>query len=667
MSVIFTNLALAGLLALAAVPIIVHLFARTKPPSYQFSDNRFLRKILKKSARFQKPQDWILLLLRCLAVLAIVAAFLHPLLISNNDSAGVGQKKSVVLVIDRSASMAAIEGATSRFDKAVQSAQAILKESDFDVANIVWLDADPDSVFPEAGENVGYLEEQLAMASASYENGAIERALELAVSQVEAVKGSKQIILISDFQKANWSNLAVNVPKGISLETLSVSKEPVGNMSIADLFTSPRQPILGEPVDLIATLSNFSNEDRRVKVYIDSGGGRSTKEVDVPAWSSSQVMHTVKFTSAGETVLSARIEEDKFPRDDVSYNTLMVRDRLRMAVIGKSSPQAIERLGYALPWLEVEKVSDLDKASVYDFVLVPDWSGGEVEKLHQLIKSGVGVLLVPNDNLAKKDAQQLLAQQVIGSLALQENASGWSVSITDDSYQAMKLFATGEYGIPGEGKHTKRLALKKEIEGMQVLLSYNDGVPALLRKRVNDEGSLVFFNMSFDREVSDWGERTSFVSFMAEMLLAERRSSTSESYTLPGSPLGYFPGNGVDKQSVQLLHNEETLDLRSSQTSSGLQLISQPIEAPGIYRWVAGKDELKASTVNLVTTESDLRTMDPSDLSVGDVVTTKQLPRRASLGDGLSLWGIFIGLAVVFLFLEMIIATLKPKAKEERA
>ena len=68
MSILFQYPALLGLLALAALPLLVHLLSRARPPVYRFSNTEFLRRVLRTTARFRRPRDRVLLALRTLAL-----------------------------------------------------------------------------------------------------------------------------------------------------------------------------------------------------------------------------------------------------------------------------------------------------------------------------------------------------------------------------------------------------------------------------------------------------------------------------------------------------------------------------------------------------------------------------------------------------------------------
>ena len=67
------NWVLAPLAALVLVPLLVHLFARSRPPRYAFSSLEFLRRVMRQILRVKRPRDWIVLLLRTLLAACLIA------------------------------------------------------------------------------------------------------------------------------------------------------------------------------------------------------------------------------------------------------------------------------------------------------------------------------------------------------------------------------------------------------------------------------------------------------------------------------------------------------------------------------------------------------------------------------------------------------------------
>ena len=93
-----------GAVALAA-PLLLHL--RKRPPKNQilFSSLMFLEKTPEKLTRRSKLEKWLLLALRCLALLLLALMFARPFVRERAFAAGLSEGRRVLYLVDRSASM----------------------------------------------------------------------------------------------------------------------------------------------------------------------------------------------------------------------------------------------------------------------------------------------------------------------------------------------------------------------------------------------------------------------------------------------------------------------------------------------------------------------------------------------------------------------------------
>ena len=125
--------------ALIAVPLLAHLFSRTRPRRREFPSLKLLREAMKQVTRVRKPRDRWLLVVRTLAMIALIGAFLQPWLLSRFASAS-GVAKTVVLVVDVSASMAWADGTQTRLAQATTAAEDVLATLPANSrANVVWI------------------------------------------------------------------------------------------------------------------------------------------------------------------------------------------------------------------------------------------------------------------------------------------------------------------------------------------------------------------------------------------------------------------------------------------------------------------------------------------------------------------------------------------------
>ncbi len=671
MHFILANSAWLGLLALGIIPILVHFFARTRPPRYLFSDTAFLQRILKKTERVRKPQDWLILVLRTLAVLALLFAFLQPLLTSDREM--MGSQKTTVFLVDRSASMMARDGTSDRFSQACQKVSELLKTDSIDRANVVWIDSHPNAVFPQPGENLSFLRDLLTRTTGRQEVGNLPGALQLAVNQLEIGQGQRELVILSDFQASAWSKFQLETPPGVKVTKVKVGEEGAANLALTALFSDPATPVIGQDVSLIVKVRNFSDTARRTTLYLELGGARQSQEVNVTAWGEAQVRFQTVFTNAGQFAMSVNMAGDQFPGDDERHFVVQVRDSLKLVSVAPSSnsrsqegSEVLTKLAGSLDWLEHRVSEILPLPGSVDFLFLHHWKGGQVEKLKELVAGGTAIFVQPAPGVTYRDAAELFELSSSSQSAISlETEGSWEAMISEQvapGNSIFNLFESGEYGNPVEGSFQSRFKPDlDQLAGLTRLIDYRDEVPALMQ---NQDG-LFFWNLPLAPAVSSWAGESVFLPFMAELFLNARPSHDGEiNLLLPGSRVMWMPGDALSPESLVLTDDDgEPVDFETQMTKLGLSLLSEQDASPGLYRWKVGPRIIHHQAANFPSSESDLRTIDPEQVAGGEVLNSKQLLRRASFGDGLSLWPWLIALALGLLLIESLVTLWQPKPK----
>src|SRR5436309_3854652 len=118
-------LMLAGAAAVT-VPLALHFFYRARYRPLPWAPMKFLKEAIEQTSRRLKFQEWILLALRCLAILLLALALARPGM-QSAGSTGRGESVDAVIVIDTSYSMGANDGDKSRLDRAKEAALAIIE------------------------------------------------------------------------------------------------------------------------------------------------------------------------------------------------------------------------------------------------------------------------------------------------------------------------------------------------------------------------------------------------------------------------------------------------------------------------------------------------------------------------------------------------------------
>ena len=136
---------------LLIIPLIAIYLLKIKPEQ-RFTSALFLwDKIVEEkqsSALFKKLRDWLSLLLLLLTIVAVVLAMARPQLSGSNS------KQNLLLIIDNSASMAAVESGVSRIEQAKQLAGNIIRNLNGSRQIILATVANEFTVVVNATENI---------------------------------------------------------------------------------------------------------------------------------------------------------------------------------------------------------------------------------------------------------------------------------------------------------------------------------------------------------------------------------------------------------------------------------------------------------------------------------------------------------------------------------
>ena len=116
---------LPGLLILAVLPLLIHLLNLKFPRVIEFSSIRHIRETVAQRSRMFRWRHLILLALRTAFLIALLFAFLKPVLPRYGSAANVKDGRRVLLLIDHSLSMEHRGGGVSSRQRAEAEAEKI--------------------------------------------------------------------------------------------------------------------------------------------------------------------------------------------------------------------------------------------------------------------------------------------------------------------------------------------------------------------------------------------------------------------------------------------------------------------------------------------------------------------------------------------------------------
>lgn len=356
----------AAFAALAAVPLLIHLFGRPRAERRKFAPLGFLRRSDRRTARRRKIVEILLLVARCLAIAAVPLVLAKPFFETDHpgDMAAVisGRSESAVIVVDDSRSMRWRAGGKSLFDAAIGKARAIVDGMGRDSeAAILLTSSGSQAPQGELTPDRTRLRAALAAIQPSERVGDSTAALRRAGAILAgAPRPERRVYLVSDLAA---HGLAADPPWGGSAEAPELTLvDAAGGRALANravvglaIESAPQLGPRGLRID--AEVANFSGEavkELEVTLRVD---GRAVAKglLDLPA----QGRGTKRFfhaladpaPAAGEERpdaaepphdLAVEIAPDALADDDRRFARVQIVRRLR-ALLVDGDPRTIRR------------------------------------------------------------------------------------------------------------------------------------------------------------------------------------------------------------------------------------------------------------------------------------------------------------------------------------
>jgi len=633
----FQNSSLLPLLALALVPLLLHLFSKVKPPKFLFSSNDLLRKIIKNNEKIKKPHDLLLLLIRTLIFLFVILIFLKPIYFSQSSGMDFFKPKSLVIIVDASASMAYNSNGQTRFASACAEANHIISGlSSKDKADIIFLKANPETVFPTPATNFAYMKQKLASAAVSNEYGAVRPAMKKALELLKDETGRrKEISVISDFQTTQWQTFFDNpeLPEEINMTFIKTGNEHAANYAASSSAATPATPLPGDNIVFSCEIFNYSNTPQEIPVYFHSGAIYKHEKISVPPWQSSEVSlslpydsdesRTTPFTKPGYYSYTFSIDEDAFPDDNIHYGIVKTGTNLTVGLVNfNNSNSLLPRALKSLNFLDTQttELNDSLLDETPDFIFINNWNGKNSKLIKNLTNAGTALFIFPapeiNIESLNKIKNKLFSSKNSNQIVRMQNADAkpFKLHLNKPDDKAFKLFADGDYGDPANAIVKQRLLLPTKINAT-VLMDYTDKIPALIRIE-NPKGAPVYiWNIPLNTKYSNFTKKIQFIPILGELLLTARATHKKLAHLInypPGSLLTLNSDNITGLSNKISLQNEQGETFKTiPRNSNGREILTTdaPVKKPGIYSWQLRNQTIQMNQVNFPASESDLRTL----------------------------------------------------------
>lgn len=350
-----------------AVPIALHFFykARYRPLPWAAMD--FLRASIEQTSRRVKFQEYVLLALRCLALLLLALALAR--LTISWGSGGRGESVDAVLVIDTSFSMAAKDGEKTRFDRAKDTALAVIDNLPSNsTVRVITCAGGRAAMIDFTPTNLDQALNVVAQLSVTSQAGDILPGLAAAYTALDQTQGTnKEVYVFSDLQRTDWERQSAAVRakaeelKGrgpFVLVRCGRPDVPLKNVAVTDITYPGGIPHTGTRMPFTVLLKNTGKVAvRDVAVTLEVDGKREDIDTglvpEILPGGTFPVTLTAKLSQSGIRLLTAKVGEpaknagpgqpafsgnqpDDLPGDNRFDKLIPVRDKVRVLLVDGS-------------------------------------------------------------------------------------------------------------------------------------------------------------------------------------------------------------------------------------------------------------------------------------------------------------------------------------------
>ncbi|MDF1826210.1 MAG: BatA domain-containing protein [Verrucomicrobiales bacterium] len=641
---------LLGALAIA-VPILLHLRKRPPKDHVPFSSHLFLEKTPERLTRRTRLDRWLLLALRCLALILLALAFCRPFFRSLSLPGEENSQARAMILIDRSASMqredlweqalAAARREISRFDGKDDLALALFDESLDVSANFSrWRTLNAGARL----QNLAELDPAPGWLGSELGDAMVESSELLLAEDADRPANQRELIVISDFQEGSSRDLLQSGawPDEVPVRLLPLAVTEPGNLSL-NLAATPARANVEEEEVYRVRIRNAADSDN-ADATIQWRGFPETAIKTTIAPGTSRIL-----TSAPRPAEALRgiieVTGDSHPFDNEIYVSPVQARPLRVLLLAEEglSDEAGSPLFYLrralqpTPTLEpvVTATETLTEAETQENAIIiatGKWSAETATRLQDFARGGGLVIAIPSADSAPDSLAKLTGKDD-WVLSEEEGKDYALLADLDFEHPVLQPFARAQIRDFTKIRFWKqrRLTFNEPDSETRIIATFDGDAPALVEQPIGNGAAFVF--------LSGWEPKESQLALSSKFV-----------------PLLFsiFEHTGFSIRSVATLYVGET-----------------EYSKPGFYE--TPEDEtsnLKA--VNLVPSESvtepfdptakfpdwGIPLIDPEEEIARESLTATQLARLESVEkeDKQKLWKWIILVVLILLIIESWVA-----------
>jgi len=535
----FVNPNMLFALAALAIPVLVHLFNFRKHRLVYFSNISLLKSLQQQTSKTNKLKHLVVLLLRLLAIAAIVFAFARPVFPDKNQLHST-EDNLIALYIDNSLSMQAQGRKGSLFDESCQLAREIIRSFPGNdrfvlITNDLQLSNEQSMSAEECLIEIDRLNLSNFSRPMSQMIGKIN---DLSASH----SGPKYAFVLSDFQQTT-SDLGSAVPDtNIRYQFVPLSHSTIQNLILDSCWLDSPVRYPGQVANLVVRLVNDGMEDvKNQTITLKVNGVQAViGNTDIAAKSSSEVSMQYMVGQPGPQFAEVSMTDFPVLFDDILYYSYTVLPFVQMLEIHDGQPsQWLNLLAQGDPMLmlssrqmlqlDFQALKTANVVFLNGLLTIPP---GLHRALTDYTHEGGTVVVIPSVDQMSEGINQLLNDFGI-SYAQKVNTQEsrvFSILPEHELFKDVFVKIPENPDYPIVRQHYPLLSENRS--SVFNLIKLTNGLP-FLAEAIGKHGSIFVFSVPFHDDWTDFHRNALFVPVIYRLAFAN--ASDERLYHLLGS------------------------------------------------------------------------------------------------------------------------------------
>lgn len=652
--------------AAIGVPLLLHLVKRERAQKVEFPTLMFLRRISRKNIRYQKLRHLLLLMMRVLAFLFVVLAFMRPFRTLPQAAAAAPGRitRALVILIDNSMSM----GYGDHWARAVKAAEDVVRGAQpGDKVAVLEFSDRIVSRFQLSSDFAGALSQirrlELTDHPTRYAQ-ALKAADQIALG---AATGRRVIWLISDFQKTGWGGEEQDfrLSPGIELEHVDVGSDSFSNLAFGDVQVVEAEQSTGGGLNVKATVVNYGTQDRqnaRVTLLLDNRPV-SDQKLNIPKAGTQGVEFTLPGLTSGTHPLALEVDDPQMTRDNRFAMMVEARDRTPVVAVdnansGRDGQPSSYFLARALniSSLSRYRLATTSPQAIEGTSAIPAriviWNYGSVasaavqKRLQDFVKSGGGLVVILDDPARAGEFNRTFGSWLPVKAA--ESGPRSSRPRPDEDYVLLtnvrmdhpifQPFREPHSGTFATAKFFTHVKVDAGPKG-EVLARFDNGDPALVSTTL-DKGRVLVFTSSADDTQNDLPLKPVYAPLWQQMLhyldnFQEGKRWVQVGDTIAPKELLVEAALKQGKGNIDLNQPIVVVDPLKQRVPASSGAAAVAVDRAGFYE-VRTASLTATVAVNTIARESDLTHGNAEEMAAGWIPATNQAAPAVTDGEPLS-------------------------------